>query len=265
MTIIDVHTHVFPDNIAESAMKTLSNEGNIPYYGNGTIDSLLDFMKKDGVSFSINLPVATESKQVMGINKRVVEWNKKYKNFLSFGALYPDLNKNELIDQIEFLALNGVKGVKLHPEYQNFYPDDPKMTAIYEECVKHHIVVFFHAGKDIAFKTVHGTPRRFAEVAKIEGIKIVLAHLGGYQMWDEVEHYILGIKNIYIDTSFCLEVENWQMKEIIFGHSPYHVLFGSDFPWMRAKDLVKKIKSLDLGYSVEEMIFYKNSKWLFDI
>lgn len=265
MTIIDVHTHIFPDDIAKKALWSISKEGKFTYYGDGTINSLFDHMREDEVIFSFNLPVATSPAQVRGINERVVEWNKSYRNFLSFGALHPRLSLSELKDEVEFLALNGVKGVKLHPEYQDFYPDAPEMTTLYEECVRHGIFVFFHSGRDLAFSNVHGTPRRFAQVASIKGIRIILAHLGGYQMWDEVENYIMGIKNIYLDTSYTLELENWQMKEIIFGHGPYHILFGSDFPWVKAREIVKKIKSLDLGFSVEEMIFYKNAKWLFDI
>ncbi len=264
MTIIDVHTHFFPDDIAENAMKLLS-EGNLKYYGNGTLSSLQSFMSEDGISFSINLPVATSPEQVKGINKKVIEWNKVNKNVLSFGALHPALSLEELKDEVETLSLNGVKGIKLHPEYQNFYPDDPKLADFYECCISHGLFLFFHAGKDISFKTVHGTPKRFAEVAKIKNIKIILAHMGGYKMWDDVEHYLVGLTNVYFDTSYCEELENWRMKQIIFGHSPYHILFGSDFPWEKAINMVKKIKSLDLGYSIEELIFYKNSRWLFDI
>ncbi|MEJ5285265.1 MAG: amidohydrolase family protein [Brevinematia bacterium] len=264
MTIIDVHTHIFPDNIAENAMKSLSH-GELTYYGNGTLNSLLTFMKEDGVDFSMNQPVATKPEQVKSINRKVVEWNKLHINFISFGALHPELSKEELDDEIEFLTLNGVKGIKLHPEYQCFYPDDPKMTEIYEKCNKYGLFIFFHAGKDISFKTVHGTPKRFAEVAKIKNLKIILAHMGGYKMWDEVGNTLVGLMNVYFDTSFCGELENHQMKELIFAHSPYHILFGSDFPWERAINMIKKIKSLDLGYSIEELIFYKNARWLFDL
>ncbi|MGC8765560.1 MAG: amidohydrolase family protein [Brevinematia bacterium] len=264
MIVIDVHTHFFPDNIAESAMNSLS-EGNLKYYGNGTLSSLQNFMLEDGVNLSINLPVATSPKQVSGINKKVVEWNKTYKDVLSFGAIHPELSSSEQKDEIEFLALNGIKGIKLHPEYQNFYPDDPKLTELYELCSKHNLFLFFHAGKDISFKTVHGTPKRFAEVAKIKNIKLILAHMGSYKMWDDVEQYLTGLTNVYFDTSYCEELENIHMKQIILVHSPYHILFGSDFPWERAINMIKKIKSLELGFSIEELIFYKNAKWLFDI
>jgi uncharacterized protein len=203
---------------------------------------------------------------VVSINRQMAEFNKKCKNIISFGTLHPDFSKvGNVKEEISFLADSGIKGIKLHPEYQEFYPDDPRMAEIYEECRNHGLLILFHAGKDLAYDDIHGTPKRFAEVAKDKLVKIVLAHMGGYQQWEDVETYLVGLSGVYFDTAYTEEMEVWQMKDLIMGHGGYKILFGSDFPWQRASVVIEKIKSLDLGKAIEDMIFYKNAKWLLDI
>jgi len=55
------------------------------------------------------------------------------------------------------------------------------------------------------------------------------------------------------------------MKEIIYGHGPYKILFGSDYPWTDPVKLVEKIKGLNLGEMFETMIFYKNAERLLEL
>lgn len=264
-SIIDFHVHCFPDNVAEKAITSLSKAGGIQPNGNGTAESIQKYMEEDGIALSVNHPVATKPDQVKSINRQMIAMNKAGKKIISFGAMHPDFCKvGNVKEELEYLAVHGVKGIKLHPEYQEFYPDDPKMLDIYDSCRKNGLVIMFHAGKDLAFKDVHGTPKRLAEVSKIRNLKIICAHMGGYQMWNDVETYLMGIEGIYMDTSFSLEMDNTQMKEMILGHGPYKILFASDFPWQRAGDIVKKIKELDIGANMEGMIFNRNAHWLLD-
>ncbi len=54
-------------------------------------------------------------------------------------------------------------------------------------------------------------------------------------------------------------MDDWQMKEIIYGHGTYKILFGTDYPWERASNVVEKIKRLNLGGMFESMIFHGNA------
>ncbi|OHD54044.1 MAG: hypothetical protein A2Y33_10015 [Spirochaetes bacterium GWF1_51_8] len=265
--LIDFHTHFFPDEIALKTVTKLGEEGNVRYFGDGTVHSLRRYMQQESVDFSINLPIATKPEQVESINHKIVEFNKGSIDVISFGTMHPKYKKiGSITEELEFLKENKVRGIKLHPEYQEFYPDDPSMTEIYEECTRLGLIVHFHAGRDVAFKDVHGTPKRFAQVRELNrDLKIVLAHMGGYRMWDEVESYVMGLHEVYIDTSFCTEIEDWQLKELIFGHGAYKVVFGSDFPWERVEVTRKKITDLGLGLMYENMIFFQNAKRLLNI
>jgi len=122
-----------------------------------------------------------------------------------------------------------------------------------------------HAGSDVAFTETHATPARLKEVMKVKGLKVILAHMGGYRQWDDVVKYLVGLPSLYLDTSFCLDLPNALFKEMIFAHEPYRILFGSDFPWVRPRQMIDKIRQLDLGKANEEMIFSGNARWLLDI
>ncbi|URA09352.1 amidohydrolase family protein [Thermospira aquatica] len=264
--IIDFHTHFYPEKIAPKAMEAMRNASGWKLYGDGTYQSLVQFMEEDGVSLSVNLPVATKPEQVISINRQMVEWNKKQTKVVCFGTYHPDFVRlGNPEEEIAFLASQGIRGIKLHPEYQDFYPDDPRMTEFYELCAKYHLLLLMHAGSDVAFSTTHGTPKRFREVLKVRGIRLILAHMGGYRQWEEVAQELVGASSLYLDTSFSLDLPNTLFKEIILAHEPYKVLFGSDFPWTRAGEMAAKIRSLDLGKTNEELIFSKNALWLLDI
>lgn len=259
--LIDTHVHFFPDSIAQKTIEILSNEGGVKPYGDGTLATLKKHMDEDGVHLSINLPIATRADQVVKINRNVIECNRAEKSVLSFGTMHPDFAAiGNVREELKFIASNGVKGIKMHPEYQDFYPDDDRMTKIYEACAEFGLIIYFHAGADVAFENTHGTPKRFAQVPQVSSdLKVVLAHMGGFRMWDAVETFIMGLHEVYLDTSFCGEMDDWLMKEIIYGHGAYKILFGTDYPWERATNVVEKIKRLNLGGMFESMIFHGNA------
>ncbi len=258
--VFDFHVHFFPDNVAEKALSSLSEIGGVKPYGSGTFDSLVSYMKEDHIDYVLNQPVATKPDQVISINRQMININKKSSGVLSFGSMHPDFGRiSDPAEELSFISQNGLKGIKLHSEYQDFYPDDDKLTPIYEACAKYNIIVLFHSGRDLGFTSVHATPDRLRQVARVPGIKLVLAHMGAYQLWNDVEKYLVGINNIYFDTAFTVEMDNSRMKELIKGQGFDKVLYASDFPWERQSLVYDKIKSLNLPSEAEELIFYKNA------
>jgi len=266
--LIDIHTHFYPEDIAKNTIKKLSLQVGFKFYGEGTIDSLKQFMITDGVDISVNAPVATKPEQVKSINKTMIECNSKEKNIICMGAMHPLFNKTGNIrEELEFLAKNNIKGIKMHPEYQNFYPDDGGLKIIYETCAKNNIFILFHAGADAAFDfdSAKGTPKRFKQVIKsYPDLKIILAHMGGYQMWDYVYKELVGL-NVYFDTAFCNEMEDKVLVSLIKVHGCDKIIFGTDFPWERASLLKQKIEKIINDEDVRKMIFYQNAKKILNL
>lgn len=266
MKLIDFHTHFFPDSIGPRTIEHIlaSSMEPIPSYGNGTLAALKDYMRQDGVDISVNMPVATKKEQVIGINRRMIECNKTEKNIICFGAMHQDFGEiGSIEEELEHLAKNGIRGIKLHPEYQQFFPDEPRHKKMYDACIKNNLMILFHAGVDMAYPGVHSSPERMAQVAQIKGLKMIFAHLGGYKMWDGVQKYLVG-RDIYMDIAYTIEMKDELIKDMILAHGPEKILFGSDFPWMRAVDITKKYDNL-FDVKTRDMIYYKNAMGLLGI
>lgn len=260
MKLIDIHTHFFPDSIGPKTMEHIlaQSKAAIPSYGDGTLAALKSYMAKDGVDISVNAPVATKKEQVAGINRRMIECNRAENKVVCFGAMHQDFaDIGDMEEELAFLAANGIKGIKLHPEYQQFYPDGERHKKMYEACRKNNLIILFHTGVDMAYDGVHSTPERMAQVAGTGGAVMIFAHLGGYRMWEGVLKYIAG-KNVYLDTAYTIEMADGLIREIISAHGDDRILFGSDFPWMRASDITKKYDAILYG-EAKDKIYYNNA------
>ena len=124
--IIDFHTHTFPDQIAAAAIARLSDRANIPAYSSGTAGGLLLAERAAGVDRSIILPVATKPEQVHHINDAAATHNEHafVTNMFSFACIHPDYA--DWKQELDRIAARNMRGIKLHPAYQQTDLDDPK-------------------------------------------------------------------------------------------------------------------------------------------
>lgn len=262
--IIDFHTHSFPDKIAAKAVASLAQKANIPPYRDGTLSSLCESMKKAGVDYSVVLPVATSPKQVESINRLAAELNLK-NGIIYAGAIHPDCeNIPEILDGIKAA---GLFGIKIHPDYQGVYFDDPRYIYIMGEAARRNLITVTHAGLDLGYPDdIHCTPDRVLNVLeKLSGIidnKLVLAHLGGCDATDEVIEKLCG-KPIYMDMSFVTDKFPAEAKRIILAHGADKILFATDSPWSDQAEYVKLMPTLGFDDETLEKILHKNAEMLF--
>jgi predicted TIM-barrel fold metal-dependent hydrolase len=255
--VIDFHTHCFPDELAMRAVPILAEKARIPAIVNGTVSDLERSMKANGITCSVLLNIATKPSQTEKVNSWAAQVQKD--NIISFGSIHPlyDNWKNEL-RRIKEL---GIKGIKFHPEYQEFYVDDEVLFPIYELAFELGLVIAFHAGEDLGFDPpFRCTPERLDSLIRhFKGGKIIAAHMGGYNYWDEVEKHLTG-KDIYFDTSYAIGImDNEQAKRMIRNHGYKKILFGTDSPWRDQGWSTQSVKELCLEPEIEEAIFYKNA------
>ena len=126
--LIDFHTHCFPDAIAAGAVDKLAfASGGLTPYTDGTVAGLKDRMQRDGVDRSVVLHIATNERQQKKVNDFAASINGG--NIVSFGAVFP--TAPDALEELERIQSLGMKGVKLHPDYQGFSVDDEKMKPIY--------------------------------------------------------------------------------------------------------------------------------------
>lgn len=276
--IIDFHTHTFPDAIADKAIASLEKGGHMSAYTDGTGRGLLDSMQQADIDISVNLPVATKSEQVEKINARaaVINTMAEQTGLYSFGGMHPDYA--EVKRELKTLSDCCIRGVKLHPVFQNTDIDDVRYLRILEAAGEYGLTVVVHGGIDIGFPDrLNCTPEKLANaVRKVGDVTIVSAHMGGWQQWERSVQELAPLKNVYIDTSFSLGFLDNADKEYIpylwrnlltdekacemirsFGAG--RVLFGTDSPWRSQKDEAEHIAELPLTQEEKEKILYKNA------
>ena len=239
--LTDIHTHIWPDALAPAAVAALSAQGGIPALYDGTVAGLRSAMKRAGIDRSVVQPVATKPGQVRTIN----DWAATLMSddVVPFGAMHPDLE--DPIAELERMYALGLRGFKMHPEYQSFSPDDPKLTSMFDAAAEIGLIFFSHAGADIGPQTLNGTPDVFARVIdRHPDLTIVLAHLGGFRQWHDVPRHLIG-RDVYLDTAFTLgHLPDEEFVEIVRAHGADRVLFGSDGPWTDPAAEIARIRAM---------------------
>lgn len=258
--IIDFHTHTFPDVMAAATIARLEEVGKISAHTDGTLAGLKRSMKEAGVSLSVVLPVVTKPKQFKTINTYAAEITGK-DGIISFGGIHPDAE--DYREELRTIRDLGLKGIKLHPDYQNTFIDDEKYVRIIDYAAELSLITVIHAGIDIGLPhPVHCPPGRSLKMLeKIDcaHAKIVLAHTGGYSQWDEVEEYLVG-KSVWLDISYSLHlIGEEQFVRIVRDHGADRILFATDSPWGGQKETIENFLKMPLTEEEKERIFSVNA------
>ena len=87
MKIIDFHTHIYPDKIAEKASQATGDFYHIKPSYSGTSKELLSTGRKAGISRFVLLPVATKPNQVRSINRFICDEVAAHDEFYGFGTI----------------------------------------------------------------------------------------------------------------------------------------------------------------------------------
>lgn len=256
---IDFHTHAFADELAERAIKKLVAIFPCDVNTDGTVADLKRVLRGDGVERAVMLPIATKPTQQRTINDISVKLNSY--ELICFGSTHPDApDRAEEMERIHSL---GLKGIKLHPDYQNFFIEDERMTPVYEKCQELGLIVAFHSGYDpISPELHHCTPEAAGRLArKYPDLRFVFAHLGGMYCFDDTEKYLVGLRNVWLDTAFLAgRISDEQLMRVIRNHGSDRILLGSDMPWQRTSAVIEMIKNLPLTEKEKEQIFHENAE-----
>ncbi|NMA79788.1 MAG: amidohydrolase [Clostridiales bacterium] len=261
--IIDFHVHTFADKIAPRAISSLVANSGYPHYTDGTNADTIEKFKSWGVTHGVVLPIATKATQQRTINDWAAGINEE--SLILFGSVYP--YADDSLDELSYISSLGLKGIKLHPDYQDFFLDDERLLPLFRKCAELNLIVVLHMGFDCYSPNVrHATPCAAAKlIDRVPNLKLVLAHLGGYLHWDEVESLLVG-KNVYLDTAFiCDDITAEQATRIIKNHGDDKILLASDCPWHRTTDELNFIMSLPISMEAKENICYKNAEKLLNL
>ena len=261
--VIDTHCHIYPEKIAAKAVA-----GTDKFYDTvaaclGTPADLLAVNEQAGIDHSIVQSVATTPKQVQSINEFIAATvNASPERLTGLGTLHP--NSENLRADVEHLVALGLKGVKLHPDIQNFKVDDYRCLKIYELCEEFSLPILMHTGDK---RYDNSNPNRLIPILEIyDKLVIIGAHFGGWSIWEEASHVLCDIPNLFVDCSSSMPwISDEKTVEIIRRYGAERVLFGTDYPmWSPVVELDRFMK-LPLTDDEKRMILTENVRKVYEL
>lgn len=261
--IIDIHTHTYPDAIAERAKVALEKFYVFECEGKGTVDDLAESSARAGVGGMLLLSVATNPRQTHNVNLWAAESVEKLVALgfeaAAFGGIHQD--SPDMAADVEEIKSLGLSGVKLHPDIQGVNIDDERMYKLYSLC-EGELPIYFHMGDDRPEYRFSEADRLIKVMRDFPRLRVIAAHLGGYRAWDKAAALAeAGGDRIMFDTSSAL----WAMtveraNELVRIIGTDKLMFGTDYPVLHAENELKLFMKLDLTESEREDILYNNAK-----
>ncbi|MCL1823444.1 MAG: amidohydrolase family protein [Oscillospiraceae bacterium] len=269
MKIIDSHVHIYPEKIAERASQSIADFYNMPVKYDGTVQKLIEICERNQITNCVICSVATIPERVNVINEFIAESanaSKRSKDstvtFTGLCALHPEMTEAEIDAELMRAKSAGLKGIKLHPDFQEFRIDDKNAYKIYERA-EGKFPILFHTGDK---RYNYSNPNRLAKILRdFPKLTAIGAHFGGWSEWGDAD-CLTGFENLYVDTSSSLyELKPEAAKKLIRMFGENRVLFGSDYPMWNAEDEIKLIENLKLSERVKELIFHKNAERVYKL
>ena len=255
--MIDFHVHIFPEKVAARAVAATGSYYGIAMQRTGTIADLLEDGAKIGCARYLVHSTATRPDQVVSVNDFLCAAAAQHPEFIPFGTLHPGMKGMEA--EVERMIARGLRGVKLHADFQGFRLDDEDVLYMYE-ILEGRLPVLLHMGDR---NTENTTPERLRNVvAKFPKLTVIGAHFGGYSVWERAER-VLADTGIYVDTSSSLPfLTPERARELVHAFGADRCLFGTDYPMWDHVGEYERFNRLDLTDEEREMILYRNAEAL---
>lgn len=263
--IIDIHTHI--NNYHEDRVLSLEE----------CLDSLTVAMQENKVDYALVL-TSYKVNENRPSTKRVVEAIAGRNNLgVVAGISYLHYDHHDLSEIAGYLEQGLVKGLKLYPGYEPFYPNDTRLKVVYDMAVEYDVPVMFHSGDTYSptGRIKYSHPIHIDDLAvDFPNMKIVICHVGNPWIKDCME-VVYKNKNVYADFSglvlgdFSDKFEKFMKSElenmITYAGNPRYLLYGTDWPISNMHSYLNFIQQLDLPEDRKEMILWKNAAELFKI
>jgi len=276
--MIDFHTH--PVLIQEFADK-FPNYQRVAreVFGIGNNFQPLEtfFLQMDvaGIEKAILLPIACERARhdAVSSNEQVAELCAVSKRFIGFASVDP--MKPEACKELErAITTMGLQGLKLDAPLQDFDLNHTKVFEVYETAAALGIPILIHTGMSWApgAPLEPGRPLLLEKaICRFPVLNFVLAHWGWPWVWDATA-LALKYPNVFLDTS-CLYYDSpKEFNQHVFSKDipttlierslRDQVVFGSNYPRVEIKNMVKALKSLPLTENCMVKILRTNGERL---
>ena len=191
------------------------------------------------------------------------------------GISYLHYRQRDLRELADFMKDGLVRGLKLYPGYEPFYPHDPRLQVVYDLAEEFDVPVMIHCGDTYTpkGKLKYAHPLEVDEVAVDHpNVKLVICHLGNPWLVDCME-VVYKNRNVYADFSglilgaFTDAFEDYMEEQvgevILYAGEPDRFLYGSDWPICSMQSYVRFASQLRMTKEQRRAIMYENARALF--
>ena len=191
---------------------------------------------------------------------------------IAFASIDPTRGADAVREAKRLVASGTIRGLKLHPPLQQFFPNDRIAYPLYEIFAEARLPVLFHTGHSGigtgmpgggGVRLKYGNPMYIDDVAvDFPEMPIILAH-PSFPWQDEAISICLHKPTVYIDLS------GWSPKYFPANLIQYantllkhKVLFGSDYPLIAPDRWMADFAKIDIKPEVRSLILKENARKL---
>ena len=274
MRAIDVHVHVprqpgLEEFGIEQGLRTMFRMREDPPDPDGMAKIYRD-LDVLAVIFSVDSQTATGD--VPDSNDYVAEIAASHpEQFIGFASVDPHKGEQAVEELERAVKELGLKGLKLHPIHQAFFPSDEAFRPLFDKCEELGVPVLIHSGYAAAgagtpggggFKLKYARPIPYIDdlAADHPGLTIIMAH-PAWPWVDEQVAVVLHKPNVYIDLSGW--APRYIPRELIREANTRlqdKVLFGSDYPYMPPSRWLQEFEELEMRDGPRQKILLDNAK-----
>ena len=268
---IDSHTHFFPPQIFEAVWKFFEQRGWSVKYKLSS-DKLVHFLKNQKVEAFTTYNYAHKASIADSINEWTNAFVKQHDNAIPFGCVWPE--DQDRVDYVrKILDDYNFKGIKIQLLVQDFYPNDERMSGVYDLILDRGKIINFHVGT-APYRNQHVGYNHFVKfLENYPDMTVIVAHMGAFEykkflnLLDKHENLYLDTTMIYIPGNIFPERKSKRPKPEDLLSYQDRILFGTDYPNIpyEYERSTKGLLEFDLPKKFYENIFYENAKRLFDI
>jgi predicted TIM-barrel fold metal-dependent hydrolase len=225
-------------------------------------EGLLRYMDEQGIDYVVALAETNTMVTGVSTNDRVAEFCRGSDRLIPFGNINPYVTYNRTAELEKCVSELGIKGFKLYPTYQHFYPNENRLFPLYERAQDLSIPVMIHTGSSVFPGSLmkYGDPLFLDEIAVFfPELKIIQSH-AGRGFWYDRAFFLAGLhKNVYMDIT-GLPPQNLLKYFPDLERNAEKIIFGSDWPGIiDIKRNVRAIKELPISPSTKAKILGKNA------
>jgi predicted TIM-barrel fold metal-dependent hydrolase len=273
MKAIDIHAHIprmpgIPEYGIEPGLRRMFRMNDEP---DDVVKMVETYRAIDTMAVIFSVDAETETGDLPDPNDYVAETVAAYPDVLmGFASVDPRKGDTAVIELDRAVTDLGLRGLKLHPIHQAFFPDDPAFTPLFSKAEDLGIPVLMHSGYAAAgantpggggFELAYSRPIPHVDslAARHPGLAIIMAH----PAWPWIQEQVavaLHKPNVFIDLSGW--APKYIPKELITeagGRLRKKVLFGSDYPYISPVTWMEQFADLEIRDEARELILHDNA------